>query len=96
MRKGLIRVTLLLPALAVVTPHAAQAADVEYCKAYAQAAINQVGTGHGKPACAAHMQGARWSPSERVHFVYCMSNPMDAVENVRSARDSYLHSCGAL
>jgi len=94
--KQLIRATLLMPALAMLMPLAAQAADAAYCKDYAQAAVNQVSAGRAKPGCAAHMQGARWSGSERVHFIYCMSNPMDAVENVRSARHAYLHSCGAI
>jgi hypothetical protein len=92
----LIRATLLTPALVMLMPLAAQAADATYCRDYAQAAVNQVSAGRAKPACAAHMEGARWSTSVRVHFTYCMTNPMDAVENVRSARDAYLRSCGAI
>jgi hypothetical protein len=95
-RKGMMGATLLASALAILMPLAARAADAEFCKEYAQAAINQVSAGHAKPACAAHMQGARWSSLVRVHFVYCMSNPIDAVENLRSARDGYLRSCGAI
>jgi len=94
--RALIPVTLLMPVLAMISAVAAQAAaNEEYCKQYAQTAVAQVGAGHSKKACTAGMSGARWAPSERVHFVYCMSNPVDAVENTQSAREAYLRSCGA-
>jgi hypothetical protein len=41
------------------------------------------------------MKGARWSPTLRVHLVYCMSHPISATENLQGVRDNYLHSCGA-
>jgi hypothetical protein len=31
----------------------------------------------------------------RVHFDYCMTNPIDVVENLQGERNAYLHSCGA-
>jgi hypothetical protein len=88
--------TLLAAAAAILTPLAAQATDAAYCKIYAQHAIEDVGAGHAKPACVAGMTGSRWSASERVHFTYCMSNPIDAVENLRGVRQNYLRSCGAI
>jgi hypothetical protein len=94
--KALIGGTLLTAALAILTPPAAQAADVQYCKIYAQHAVEAVSAGRAKPACAAGMTGARWSGSERVHFVFCMSNPISAAENMRGVRDTYLRSCGAI
>ena len=96
MRKGPIYAMLLTPALAVVTPCAAQVGDVKYCNQYAQAAVDQVRAARSKPNCAAQMTGARWSASIRVHFNYCMSNPIYDVQNVQSARETYLRSCGAI
>jgi hypothetical protein len=40
-RKGLIPVALLMPALTVLMPLAAQAADPAYCEAYAKATIDR-------------------------------------------------------
>jgi hypothetical protein len=83
------------PALAVLAPLAAHAADVAYCQSYAQATIAQVAVGRAKPACAAGMVGPRWSGAFRVHFEYCMSHEASAVENLRGVRADYLRSCGA-
>jgi len=91
----MITLTLSTLALAILPTLSAQAVDLDYCKQYAQAAISQVSVGRAKPACAAGMKGARWSATERVHLVYCMSHPISATENLQGARDSYLRSCGA-
>jgi hypothetical protein len=94
--KALTCLTLLTLSLAVLMPFAAQATDAAYCQAYAKTALDQVSIGHARPACAAGMQGARWSSAFRVHFDYCMSNPTDVVEGRQGARAEYLRSCGAM
>src|SRR6516165_10849474 len=47
---------------------AAQAADAEYCKGYASAALHQVRGARTNPACAPGAQGARWAQDYRVHY----------------------------
>jgi hypothetical protein len=89
-------IALSMPTLAILMPFAAQAADAGYCEAYAKAALGQVSVGHSHPACAAGMQGARWSPTFRVHFDYCISHPTEVVEGRQGARSEYLRSCGAI
>ena len=96
MLKILLRSTMLMVALTILASSVAQAANIEYCQQYAQEAVNHVRAGREKPGCATDMQGPRWSVSLRVHFNYCMSNPVNTVENARSARDEYLRSCGAI
>jgi hypothetical protein len=93
--KGLIRTMLLMPALAVLIPFAAHAADAGSCDTYAKAAVEQVNTARSNSACKAGVQGARWSGAFRVHFVYCMSHTEGEVQNLRSARADFLRSCGA-
>jgi hypothetical protein len=93
---ALIRLTLLMPSLAILMPLAAHAADAESCQAYAKAAIEQVAVGRSNPACAAGMQGALWSPAFRVHFVYCMAHSIDVVQGGMGKRTEYLRSCGAM
>jgi hypothetical protein len=94
-RNKMITLTLSTLVLALLPTLNAQAIDLEYCKQYAQAAISQVSVGRANPTCAAGMKGARWSPTLRVHLVYCMSHPIAATENLQGVRDNYLHSCGA-
>jgi hypothetical protein len=96
MLKALICMTLLTLPLAVLMPLAAHAADAGACEAYAKAAVAQVSIGRANPACAAGIQGARWSPAFRVHFVYCMTRPNYVVENQQGERTEYLRSCGAM
>jgi hypothetical protein len=90
--KGLLPVT---ATLAVLMPLAAQAAGVETCEAYAQAAVSQVSSGHSTPACEKGMDGPRWSAAFRVHFTYCMTHSGEVVDGQRAARNDYLRSCGA-
>jgi hypothetical protein len=51
MLKMLMRISISIPALAVVVPVAAQAADPAFCGAYATAALNQVRGALSNPAC---------------------------------------------
>ena len=75
------------------SPQAAQAADREFCRAYADAAINQVRGALANPGCARGIQGPRWAPEHRVHFDWCLTAPFPAVEAERGARTAYLRTC---
>src|ERR1022692_2589406 len=94
--KGLNCLTLWTMSLAVLMPFAAQAGDAESCEAYAKAAMEQVSIGQSNPACARGMDGPLWSPELRVHFSYCINNPIDVVEGGIGKRNEYLRSCGAI
>ncbi len=96
MLKAFNCLTLWTLSLAVLMPFAAQAGDTEFCQAYAKAAIEQVSVGRSNRACAAGMQGPRWSPTFQVHFGYCLTNPIEVVEGGTHKRAEYLRSCGAM
>ena len=78
---------------AVLIPLAAQAADPEFCRGYAQAAINQVRGALNNPNCARGLQGARWSADFKVHFDWCLTAAPGAAETERIARTEYLRGC---
>jgi hypothetical protein len=90
------RLTLWTLSLAVLMPFAAQAGDTEFCQTYAKAAVEQASIGRSHRACAAGMEGPRWSPTLQVHFSYCMTQPIEVVENGTHKRAEYLRSCGAI
>jgi hypothetical protein len=91
--KSLIGMTILLPALAVLIPAETQAADPTFCAAYAQAALNQVRGALSNPGCATGAQGPRWSTERHVHFDWCLTQPVAAVEAERGERTAYLRGC---
>jgi len=93
MLKILLRAAMVAPALAVLLPLAAQAANPEFCRGYAEAAENQVRAALSNPACAPGARGARWTPERRVHFDWCLTQPVPAVEGERGARTAYLRGC---
>ena len=72
---------------------AAQAADAEYCKGYASAALHQVRGARTNPACAPGAQGARWAQDYRVHYDWCLGHSVAATGEERDARTNYLRSC---
>jgi hypothetical protein len=80
-----------LALLALAPP--AQAADPMFCHAYAQAAVNQVRAALAVPACAHAINGPRWAPEERIHFEWCLTQPLPAVEAERGARTGFLRGC---
>jgi hypothetical protein len=71
----------------------AQAADLAFCKQYAQAALNQVRGGLANPACAAGLQGARWSTDFAVHYEWCVGVSFAAAGVERDARARQLRAC---
>jgi hypothetical protein len=72
---------------------AAHAADPAFCKQYAQAALNQVRGGLANPACAAGLQGARWSTDFAVHYEWCVGASFAAAGAERDARTRQLRAC---
>jgi hypothetical protein len=72
---------------------AAHAADPAFCKQYAQAALNQVRSGLANPACAATLQGARWSTDFAVHYEWCVGASFAAAGAERDARTRQLRAC---
>jgi hypothetical protein len=80
-----------LPTLAL--PTVAAAADPEFCKQYAQAALNQVRTGLSDPICGSVLRGARWSSEFSVHYELCLGAPPAAAAGERDARTRFLQTC---
>ncbi|MGA3307732.1 MAG: hypothetical protein ABSD08_03830 [Xanthobacteraceae bacterium] len=74
-------------------PPTAQAADPGFCHAYAEAAVNQVRGALANPHCARRIEGTRWAPEARVHFDWCLTQPIPAVEAERAARTEFLRGC---
>ena len=83
----------VLSAFPVCGLTAAQAADPAFCKQYAQAALNQVRGGLANPACAASLQGARWSTDFAVHYEWCVGASFAAAGAERDARTRQLRAC---
>jgi hypothetical protein len=71
----------------------AHAAEPGFCKQYAKAALNQVRGGLTNPACAAGLQGARWSTDFAVHYEWCLGASFGAAGTERDARTQYLRRC---
>jgi len=82
----------LTPALAVLIPLAAQAADPGFCREYATAAVRQVELARSIPACN-RGTGPRWTTDYRVHFDWCLGAAPPAVEAERNARTNWIRSC---
>ena len=92
MSKVLMR-ALLATAAMVVAPVKANAAPPEFCRDYADAAVNQVRAALANPGCASVAVGPRWRPEHRLHFIWCLSQPIPIVESERGARTGYLRAC---
>jgi hypothetical protein len=81
-------------ALVAVTPlSAANAANPEFCRGYARAALNQVESALAVPECRRGLEGARWSADYRVHFDWCLGASPAAAESERGIRTGYLRGC---
>jgi hypothetical protein len=82
-----------LSLFSVLGVNAVHAADPAFCKPYAQAALKQVRGGLSDPACAARLQGARWSTDFAVHYEWCLGASAAAAGDERDARTRYLREC---
>ena len=93
MLKGVKRIAMLIPAMAVLMPLSSQAADPAFCAGYATAAINQVRGALNNPRCAPGVQGARWSSDYNVHYNWCLGANFAAAGAERDARTAFLRGC---
>ena len=71
----------------------AQAASSEFCRQYAQAALNQARGGRSLPGCRGAMEGDRWSMDFRVHYDWCLAHAPEAAEAERGVRTGFIESC---
>ena len=74
---------------------AANAADENFCKDYARAAVNQFRTAEKHERCEHHLrdEGARWSNNYRAHYEWCRGVKRDAAWQERNARKYALERC---
>jgi hypothetical protein len=84
---------LLLALLTLILAPEAQAADPDFCRQYARAALIQVREGLFDPACGRGLQGTRWSSDFAVHYESCLGASLDAAGGERDARTRYLKGC---
>jgi hypothetical protein len=84
---GFAMIAMTLAALPV------QAASPDFCRDYATAAMNQIRAALANPGCVAGVRGPRWVQNERIHFQWCLTQPVPMVESERGARTAYLHAC---
>jgi len=92
MPKILTCAVLAAAALALLPP-SAKAAPPEFCRDYADAAVNQVRAALANPGCVGGARGPRWTPEHRIHFEWCLGQPIPIVESERSARTGFLRAC---
>ncbi len=92
MPKLAICAALVSAALALTAP-GASAAPPEFCRDYADAAVNQVRAALANPGCVAGVRGPRWTAEHRIHFQWCLTQPIPIVESERGARTGYLRAC---
>ena len=73
----------------------AQATEDNFCKDYAQAAVNQFRTAETHERCQHHLrnEGARWSNDYRVHYDWCRGAKREAARDERNARKYALEEC---
>jgi hypothetical protein len=83
---------LLLPALTMLLPLAAHAANPGFCRDYAAAAVRQVELARAIPACN-RGAGPRWTTDYRVHFQWCLGAAPGVVVAERAARTNWLRTC---
>jgi hypothetical protein len=82
-------------ALALGVVAAASAADRDFCRAYAHAAVREVNYGLQFDRCRDMMagQGDRWSTDWRVHYGWCRTVDGDQAASENAARHETLRQC---
>lgn len=80
---------------AAITP-IAQAADHEFCKDYAEAAIRQLHHAEHHDRCHRYIREnpARWQDNFKGHYDWCRGVSRDQAWGERNARSGALHECG--
>jgi hypothetical protein len=70
------------------------AADRDFCRDYAQAALRQVRAALNHQRCSVHLDNpTRWSPEYRAHFQWCQHVSKDTATDERAARHQVLQRC---
>jgi hypothetical protein len=92
MLKSARHAVLLAPALALLVPLTAQAANPGFCRDYAAAAVRQVELARAIPACN-RGAGPRWTTDYKVHFDWCLGAGPNVVADERMARTNWLRRC---
>ncbi len=69
------------------------AADPDFCRRYARAALIQVRDALASPRCGAGLQGTRWSAEFPVHYEWCLGVSVAAAGAERDARAKLLRAC---
>jgi hypothetical protein len=72
---------------------AVYAADPDFCKPYAWAALVQVHAALASPRCGADLLGTRWSTEFPVHYEWCLGVSVAAAGAERDARAQLLRAC---
>jgi|SRR5579864_3399197 len=72
---------------------AARAADPNFCRDYAGAAVRQFNLAFAVPRCRGGMNGPRWSPEFGVHYNWCLGAPYNAASTERDIRRQYIDAC---
>jgi hypothetical protein len=94
MSKRLTGAVLSAAMMMAATATSAGAADRDFCRDYAQAALRQVRGALHHERCAMHMDNvARWSPEFRDHFQWCLHVSKDTANDERDARHRVLEDC---
>lgn len=84
----------LLMSTALGLAPAVQAADHEFCRNYASAAVNQFHDAERHPRCGyLFRQGNRWSPDYRMHYDWCRGADWHAADEERRTRNRELYNC---
>ena len=87
---------LLVGAVALVcvaAAPAAEAADTNFCRDYAAAAIRQAELGYSIPRCRPGMGGPRWATDFRVHYDWCLGASYEAAGVERDIRRRHIDAC---
>ena len=74
-------------------PGVALAADPDFCRDYARAAISQLRYVQARPQCVKGAQGPRWADNERAHYEWCLTVPYHQAQDERTARQTYMAAC---
>jgi hypothetical protein len=82
----------LLSLVAVAIP-GVHAADPDFCRPYARAALAQVRDALASPRCGAGLQGMRWSVEFPAHYEWCLGVSVAAAGAERDARAQLIRAC---
>ncbi len=79
--------------LALGLSAAAFAADRDFCRDYAHAAVREVSHALESGRCRDQIQGPRWSTDWQVHFRWCLGVSRDQASAENDARRDTLAAC---